>query len=110
MITYLTHYFSPDTREDDEYCLAISAGKGGARLTHSHARQYNFALQVGQADDLCYVMHILRFACEYKNKGHARFLVWAKAAIVCPVILNIYIYTCGCRSRDLNDVEAVIEA
>ncbi|CAM9298627.1 unnamed protein product [Sphacelaria rigidula] len=45
MIAYLKHYFSPDTPVDYEYCLAISAGEGGARLTHSHARQYNFALQ-----------------------------------------------------------------
>lgn len=46
MIRYLEHYFSPDTPADDEYSLAISAGEDGARLTHSHARQYNFALQV----------------------------------------------------------------
>lgn len=46
MIAYLERYFSPDTPGDDPYSLAISAGEGGARLTHSHARQYNFALQV----------------------------------------------------------------
>lgn len=46
MIAYLEQYFSPDTPGDDPYSLAISAGEGGARLTHSHARQYNFALQV----------------------------------------------------------------
>lgn len=46
MIAYLQQYFSPDTPGDDEYSLAISAGLGGARLTHDHARQYNFALQV----------------------------------------------------------------
>lgn len=45
MIAYLEQYFSPDTPGDDPYSLAISAGEGGARLTHSHARQYNFALQ-----------------------------------------------------------------
>ena len=46
MIAYLEQYFSPDTPGDHPYSLAISAGEGGARLTHSHARQYNFALQV----------------------------------------------------------------
>lgn len=46
MIALLKQYFSPDTPGDDAYSLAISAGEGGARLTHSHARQYNFALQV----------------------------------------------------------------
>ncbi|CAN0464909.1 unnamed protein product, partial [Discosporangium mesarthrocarpum] len=48
MIGYLKKYFSPDLKNDPDgrYCLAISAGEGGARLTHSHARQYNFALQV----------------------------------------------------------------
>lgn len=46
MIAYLKKYFSPDLAADDAYSLAISAGEDGARLTHSHARQYNFALQV----------------------------------------------------------------
>lgn len=45
MIAFLEKYFSPDTPGDDAYSLAISAGEGGARLTHSHARQYNFAHQ-----------------------------------------------------------------
>ncbi|CAM9190653.1 unnamed protein product [Ectocarpus fasciculatus] len=45
MIAFLEQYFSPDTPGDDAYSLAISAGEGGARLTHSHARQYNFAHQ-----------------------------------------------------------------
>lgn len=51
MIAYLKQYFSPDMPGDDAYSLAISAGEGGARLTHSHARQYNFALQVRTSCD-----------------------------------------------------------
>uniref|UniRef100_A0A7S2V695 B box-type domain-containing protein n=1 Tax=Fibrocapsa japonica TaxID=94617 RepID=A0A7S2V695_9STRA len=44
MIGYLRKYFRPDQWEEG-YCLAISSGEGGARLTHSHERQYNFVLQ-----------------------------------------------------------------
>jgi hypothetical protein len=44
MLQYLTSYFRPDTYED-QYSLAIVAGRHGARLTHSHNRQYNYVLQ-----------------------------------------------------------------
>jgi hypothetical protein len=44
MIRYLKHYFSPD-HEEDGYSLAIYGGQDGARLTHSHERQYHYALQ-----------------------------------------------------------------
>ncbi len=44
MIGYLKKYFSPEMVEDG-YSLTIHAGERGARLTHSHERQYYFALQ-----------------------------------------------------------------
>ncbi|KAG5187157.1 hypothetical protein JKP88DRAFT_271820 [Tribonema minus] len=44
MIAYLKRYFSPENIQEG-YSLAIVAGEEGARLTHSHERQYNFALQ-----------------------------------------------------------------
>lgn len=44
MIDYLQHYFNPDDY-DDAYILAISGGRSGARLTHSHTRQYHYVLQ-----------------------------------------------------------------
>ena len=43
-IELLKHYFHPE-RIDDEYSLAIDEGSDGARLTHSHALQYNYVLQ-----------------------------------------------------------------
>ncbi len=44
MIAYLEKYFSPNAVEEG-YSLTIHAGEDGARLTHSHERQYYFALQ-----------------------------------------------------------------
>lgn len=44
MIAYLQHYFQPD-RVEDGFSLGISGGHNGARLTHNHQRQYNYALQ-----------------------------------------------------------------
>lgn len=44
MIKYLEKYFSPD-KPEGQWSLAIHSGKGGARLDHSHSRQYNFAHQ-----------------------------------------------------------------
>lgn len=37
-------YFDPDM-PDTEFSLAISAGREGARLTHTHKNQYYYALQ-----------------------------------------------------------------
>eukprot|EP00908_Phaeocystis_cordata_P016809 Transcript_28123.p2 GENE.Transcript_28123~~Transcript_28123.p2 ORF type:complete len:572 (-),score=281.39 Transcript_28123:121-1836(-) len=46
MIAYLTQLFSTDAPASDELSLAIAQGdEGGARLTHSHQRQYAFVLQ-----------------------------------------------------------------
>lgn len=45
MITYLKKYFDPDHPKDGKTSLAIRSGKGGARLTHDHSRQYAYVLQ-----------------------------------------------------------------
>lgn len=44
IIDFLTSHFSPTTIEEG-YSLAIVSGEDGARLSHSHQRQYYFALQ-----------------------------------------------------------------
>ena len=44
VIGYLKKYFSP-TNVEPGYSLAIVSGNDGARLSHSHERQYYFALQ-----------------------------------------------------------------
>ncbi|KAL4434628.1 hypothetical protein ABPG77_002751 [Micractinium sp. CCAP 211/92] len=44
MIAYLQAYFQPDHVEPG-YSLAIQGGSQGARLTHSHSRQYAYVLQ-----------------------------------------------------------------
>jgi len=45
MITYLTNHFPDSLANDDPRSLAIRSGYKGARLSHSHAQQYQFALQ-----------------------------------------------------------------
>ncbi|KYR00315.1 hypothetical protein DLAC_03055 [Tieghemostelium lacteum] len=44
MKAYLKKYFKPGAHEL-EYSLGIQAGVGGARLTHSHKKQYNYVYQ-----------------------------------------------------------------
>jgi hypothetical protein len=44
MISLLEKYFSSD-KEEEGYSLSISSGKGGARLTHDHKRQYLYVYQ-----------------------------------------------------------------
>ncbi|PRW60318.1 hypothetical protein C2E21_0727 [Chlorella sorokiniana] len=44
MIAYLHRYFVPHSAEQG-YSLAIQGGSQGARLTHSHERQYHYVLQ-----------------------------------------------------------------
>lgn len=44
MIKYLKKYFRPEEYEEG-FCLSITAGKAGARLSHNHSRQYMYALQ-----------------------------------------------------------------
>jgi hypothetical protein len=43
-IDYLKFFFSPDKMEEG-YSLSIVSGQDGSRLSHSHERQYYFALQ-----------------------------------------------------------------
>nr|XP_052925766.1 uncharacterized protein EV422DRAFT_529271 [Fimicolochytrium jonesii]KAI8821128.1 hypothetical protein EV422DRAFT_529271 [Fimicolochytrium jonesii] len=44
MIEYLQTYFREDAMED-KFSLAIRAGRGGARLSHDHSKQYHYVLQ-----------------------------------------------------------------
>lgn len=44
VITYLQQFFSPSSIEEG-YSLSIVDGQDGSRLSHSHERQYYFALQ-----------------------------------------------------------------
>jgi len=45
MITFLKKHFPENLSENDSRSLAIQAGVRGARLSHAHTRQYQFALQ-----------------------------------------------------------------
>ena len=45
MISYLKDLFPASDAPSEATSLAITGGKGGARLTHSHQRQYAFVLQ-----------------------------------------------------------------
>ncbi|KAI0371601.1 hypothetical protein BV20DRAFT_184977 [Pilatotrama ljubarskyi] len=45
MIAYLKQYFHPTHPQDSKSSLAIKNGKGGARLTHDHSKQYAYVLQ-----------------------------------------------------------------
>ncbi|KAI0722309.1 hypothetical protein C8T65DRAFT_628916 [Cerioporus squamosus] len=45
MIAYLKQYFHPTHSQDSKSSLAIKTGKGGARLTHDHQKQYAYVLQ-----------------------------------------------------------------
>ncbi|KAG8737139.1 hypothetical protein FRC10_008543 [Ceratobasidium sp. 414] len=49
MIGYLKKYFSPTkgstTKGDENPSLAIRNGRGGARLSHDHSKQYSYVLQ-----------------------------------------------------------------
>eukprot|EP00798_Chlamydomonas_sp_ICE-L_P010312 gene10312-8243_t len=44
MISYFKAYFNPESHEPG-YSLSIQGGRGGARLTHNHERQYAYVLQ-----------------------------------------------------------------
>ncbi|KAI9204659.1 uncharacterized protein BJ171DRAFT_442325 [Polychytrium aggregatum] len=44
MIAYLKEYFDPENWENG-LSLAISSGRGGARLSHDHSKQYQYVLQ-----------------------------------------------------------------
>ena len=44
VMAYLTSYFRPDKVEEG-YDLSIAGGEGGARLSHSHEKQFLYVLQ-----------------------------------------------------------------
>lgn len=45
MIEYLKEHFHPTQAKDSKTSLAIRSGKGGARLSHDHSKQYAYVLQ-----------------------------------------------------------------
>ncbi|KAJ2934265.1 hypothetical protein H1R20_g2808, partial [Candolleomyces eurysporus] len=45
MITYLKEFFHPTQAKDPLSSLAIRSGRGGARLSHDHSKQYAYVLQ-----------------------------------------------------------------
>jgi len=45
MIVYLKEHFHPTHAKDPKSSLAIRTGKGGARLSHDHSKQYAYVLQ-----------------------------------------------------------------
>jgi hypothetical protein len=45
MIHYLKTHFHPTQAKESKHSLAIRSGKGGARLSHDHAKQFAFVLQ-----------------------------------------------------------------
>ena len=45
MLEYLETYFSPQRCNDKRFSLAIRAGSNGARLSHTHERQYHYVRQ-----------------------------------------------------------------
>lgn len=45
MIGYLQQFFHPTQAKDTNSSLAIRNGKGGARLSHDHSKQYAYVLQ-----------------------------------------------------------------
>ncbi|KAF9226868.1 hypothetical protein BS17DRAFT_776255 [Gyrodon lividus] len=45
MIHYLKTYFHHTQAKDPKHSLAIRSGRGGARLSHDHAKQYAYVLQ-----------------------------------------------------------------
>ncbi|KIJ69795.1 hypothetical protein HYDPIDRAFT_77951 [Hydnomerulius pinastri MD-312] len=45
MISYLKTHFHPTQAKDPKHSLAIRSGKGGARLSHDHSKQYAYVLQ-----------------------------------------------------------------
>lgn len=45
MIDYLKKFFHPTQSKDPLSSLAIRSGRGGARLSHDHSKQYAYVLQ-----------------------------------------------------------------
>lgn len=63
MLKYLAKYFNP-AKHDDGYSLAISAGRNGHRLTHSHSTQYTYVHQS---------------LCLWREIMHEMFMLWNMA-------------------------------
>ncbi|ORZ36410.1 hypothetical protein BCR44DRAFT_122036 [Catenaria anguillulae PL171] len=64
MIKYLAQYFHPEEPRDDRTHLGIRAGVEGARLTHSHAKQF------------AYVYQSLAL---WREVAHEMYMLWALA-------------------------------
>ncbi|KAL0950208.1 hypothetical protein HGRIS_010200 [Hohenbuehelia grisea] len=45
MIAFLQEYYHPTQAKDSKSSLAIRSGKGGARLSHDHSKQYAYVMQ-----------------------------------------------------------------
>ena len=45
MIQFLKQYFHPTQAKNPNSSLAIRSGRGGARLSHDHSKQYAYVLQ-----------------------------------------------------------------
>ncbi|KAI9259891.1 hypothetical protein BY458DRAFT_516961 [Sporodiniella umbellata] len=63
MLKYLSKHFNP-AKHDDGYSLAISAGRNGHRLTHSHSTQYTYVHQS---------------LCLWREIMHDMFMLWNMA-------------------------------
>lgn len=51
----MQEFFDPDSCPDAGSSLAISMGRGGARLSHGHQKQYTYVLQ---SLTLCEPLHL----------------------------------------------------
>lgn len=63
MIAHLKQYFHPTQAKDQKSSLAIRSGKGGARLSHDHSKQYAYVLQ-----SLTLWREILHGACLFASE------------------------------------------
>lgn len=72
MIAHLRRYYHSTQVKDPKHSLAIRSGRGGARLSHDHAKQYAFVLQ-----SLTLWREILhgKIVCTYFQRKNSRLLV-----------------------------------
>lgn len=65
MIKHLHTYFKPERPSDRSCSLAIADGKGGARLTHDHVRQFKYVFQsLALWREICHEMYKLWYLSE----------------------------------------------
>lgn len=65
MIKYLHHYFPKEKTSDPKNSLAIRDGYGSARLTHDHARQFQYVFQsLALWREICHQMYKLWYLSE----------------------------------------------